>query len=154
MSCYCSDAVAASKTSDIQMTHQGFFSQPHQYMNSRKSRASFHLLLLSIQQKILECTIIRILLNSLIFNVPTTNISQCGQEFNPNMLGQKSAIYPNIHILKISFLKKKNHTFKVPFFTEFTLSKSHFSQNSHFASLIFHSHFSYIFSRFLLHLPL
>ena len=40
-------------------------------------------------------------------------------------LGQKSSIYPKIHILKISF------------FTKFTISKSHFSQNSHFVNLIF-----------------
>ena len=42
-----------------------------------------------------------------------------------NTLGQKSLIYPKIHILKISF------------FTKFTISKSHFSQNSHFQSVIF-----------------
>ena len=41
-------------------------------------------------------------------------------------LGQKSSIYPKIHILKTSF------------FTKFTFSKSHYSQNSQFQSLICH----------------
>ena len=39
--------------------------------------------------------------------------------------GAKSLIYPKIHILKISFL------------TKFTISMSHFSQNSHFSSFKF-----------------
>ena len=48
--------------------------------------------------------------------------------------GKKSTFYPKIHTLKI------------PIFTKFTFLKSHFSQNSHFQSLIFHknSHFSNI----------
>ena len=41
-------------------------------------------------------------------------------------LGQKSSIYPKIRILKISL------------FTKFTISGSHFTQNSHFQNLIFH----------------
>ena len=41
-------------------------------------------------------------------------------------MGQKSAIYPKIHILKLSFL------------TKFTILKSHFSQNSQYQNLIFH----------------
>ena len=41
-------------------------------------------------------------------------------------LGQKSSIYQEMNILKILL------------FTKFTISKSHFSQNSHFQSLIFH----------------
>ena len=32
----------------------------------------------------------------------------------------------------------KNHILKISFFTKFIISKSHFSQNSHFQSLIFH----------------
>ena len=39
-------------------------------------------------------------------------------------LGQKSSIYPEIH--------------KISFFTKFIISKSYFSQNSHFQSPIFH----------------
>ena len=73
-------------------------------------------------------------------------------------LGQKSSIYPNIHILKISLFTKftiseshfsqnshfqylnfhKIHIFKTSIFTKFTFSKPHFSQNSHFQNLIFH----------------
>ena len=41
-------------------------------------------------------------------------------------LGQKSSNHPKIHIFKISL------------FPKFTFLKSHFSQNSHFQSLIFH----------------
>ena len=52
-------------------------------------------------------------------------------------LGQKSAIYPNIHILKISLFTKFTIS-KYPFFTILTIWKSHFSQNSQFQSLIFH----------------
>ena len=44
---------------------------------------------------------------------------------NPITLEQKSSIYPKIHIFKVSFL------------TKFTFSKSHFSKNSHFQSVIF-----------------
>ena len=40
-------------------------------------------------------------------------------------LGQKSSIHPKIHILKVAFL------------TKFTISKPHFSQNSHFQNRIF-----------------
>ena len=67
-------------------------------------------------------------------------------------LGQKSLIYPKIHIIKPSFFTKftiskshfsqnsqfhnlifhKIHNFKISFFTKFTISKSHFSQNSQF----------------------
>ena len=46
--------------------------------------------------------------------------------FGVYTLGQKSSIYPKIHILKYHFL------------TKFAFSKSHFSQNSHFQNLIFH----------------
>ena len=50
---------------------------------------------------------------------------------------------------KILYLSKNPHfheihIFKISFFTKFTISKSHFSQNSHFQSLIFHKiHISY-----------
>ena len=57
--------------------------------------------------------------------------------FYISTLGQKSTIYPRIHILKISFYKK-NLIFKVSFYTKFTISKSHFWQNSHFQSLMIH----------------
>ena len=39
---------------------------------------------------------------------------------------------------KIHNLGKQNCTLKISFFTKFTFSKSHFSQNSHFQKLIFH----------------
>ena len=48
---------------------------------------------------------------------------------SPNIqftLGQKSTIYPKIHVLKLWF------------FTKFTIPKSHFWQNSQFQNLIFH----------------
>ena len=51
--------------------------------------------------------------------------------------GKKPAIYPKIHILIISFFNKIR-IFKISFFTKFTFSKPHFSQNSHFQSIIFH----------------
>ena len=44
----------------------------------------------------------------------------------PPALGQKSKIYPKIHLFEISF------------FAKFTFLKSHFSQNSHFWNFIFH----------------
>ena len=40
---------------------------------------------------------------------------------------------------KILNLSKKNHIQKISLFTKLTISKSHFSQNSHFQNLIFHN---------------
>ena len=54
-------------------------------------------------------------------------------------LGQKSSIYPKIHILKISFFTKFTISiFKSSFFTKITFSKYHFWQKSHFQNIIFH----------------
>ena len=39
---------------------------------------------------------------------------------------------------KIHISSKKNHKLKISFFTKFSISKPHFSQNSRFQSLIFH----------------
>ena len=44
---------------------------------------------------------------------------------------KKSQCLQNLHFQKI-------HSFKISFFPEFTVSKSQFSQNSHFQNLIFH----------------
>ena len=61
----------------------------------------------------------------------STPICTLGQKFigilSQNSHTLKNLIFHKIHISKISF-----------FFTKFTFSKFHFSQNSHFQSLIFH----------------
>ena len=54
-----------------------------------------------------------------------------------NTLWQESSIYPKNIILKISI------------FTKFTFSKSHFSQNSHFQSLIFYKNSHFLNIKFL-----
>ena len=50
--------------------------------------------------------------------------------------GKDQFLYINSHFQNLNY--RKNHNFKVSFFTKFTFSKSHFSQNPHFHSLIFH----------------
>ena len=48
-------------------------------------------------------------------------------------LGQKSSIYPKIHILKISFFTK----FTISFFTKFTISQFHFFTKFTFSNIKF-----------------
>ena len=42
------------------------------------------------------------------------------------------------HMEKVNLIFHKIHNFKVLFFTKFTFSKSHFSQNSHFSNINFY----------------